>query len=44
VEKFILAYSFGGFGLWSVTSIAFGPVVRQHIMVEEAAHFVASGK
>jgi hypothetical protein len=40
---FILAHYFGGFNLWSVGPIAFGPVKRQHIM-EEAAHLMAAGK
>jgi hypothetical protein len=28
-----LTYSFGSFGLWSVGSIALGPVVKYHIIV-----------
>jgi hypothetical protein len=31
-EKFVLAYSFGGFSPWSVGSNVFGPVVSLNIM------------
>jgi hypothetical protein len=32
-ERFLLAYSFSGFYPWSSGFIAFGPVVRQSIIV-----------
>jgi hypothetical protein len=32
-EKFILGYDFGGVGPWLIGLVAFGPVVRQHIIV-----------
>jgi hypothetical protein len=47
-ERFILASSFGGFSTWSVGPVAFGPVVKQHIMLalcgRENVHFMANNK
>lgn len=47
-EEFTLAHSFGGFSPWFTGPIAFGPIVRQNIMMEKVsrskAHFMETEK